>query len=179
MKQAEQQFATFAGGCFWCLEAVFEHLPGVQEVVSGYTGGDLADPDYDAVCSGRSGHAEAVRIEFDPARTSYEELLRIFFAIHDPTTLNRQGNDVGSQYRSAIYWHDPGQREMALNMIAALEAEHVWPDPIVTEIVEAGRFYPAEAWHQHYFARNPEQGYCQFVIAPKLARLRAILSGNS
>lgn len=172
METETLQLATFAGGCFWCLEAVFEQVRGVARVVSGYTGGELADPTYDAVCSGDSGHAEAVQIAFDPAQVSYEELLALFFSIHDPTTPNRQGNDIGSQYRSAIYFHDDSQRQQAEKMIAGLEAMHIWPDPVVTERVEAPTFYPAEDYHQHFYANHPEQGYCRAIISPKLAKFR-------
>lgn len=170
------QTATLAGGCFWCLEAVFEQVPGVQRVVSGYIGGSLPDPDYQAVCGGQSGHAEAVQIAFDPQQISFCQLLEIFFSIHDPTTLNRQGNDVGTQYRSAIFCHDEQQCAEAAAMVAELDGRHVWPAPIVTEVLPAPVFHPAEADHQHYFANNPGQGYCQFVIAPKLAKFRELFS---
>lgn len=166
------QRATFAGGCFWCLEAVFEQVRGVSRVASGYTGGTLADPDYEAVCSGETGHAEAVQIDFDPEQVSYEELLALFFSIHDPTTPGRQDNDIGSQYRSAIYFHDAGQRQQAEKMIAELEAMHVWRDSVITELAQAQTFYPAEDYHQHFFANHPEQGYCRAVIAPKLTKFR-------
>lgn len=172
------QTATLAGGCFWCLEAVFEQVPGVQRVVSGYTGGSLPEPDYEAVCGGRTGHAEAVRIEFDPRKTSFRQLLEIFFSIHDPTTLNRQGNDIGTQYRSAIFCHGEQQCAEAGTVIAELDAAGIWPVPIVTEVLPAPVFYPAEEYHQHYFARHPEQGYCRFVIAPKLAKYRELFSGD-
>lgn len=166
------QTATLAGGCFWCLEAVFEQVRGVERVVSGYTGGQLDNPSYEAVCGGETGHAEAVQLSFNPARVSYEELLALFFSIHDPTTPNRQGNDVGSQYRSAIFFHNPAQLQEARKMIAGLDAMHIWRSPIVTELAEAQVFYPAETFHQHFYARHPEQGYCQAVIAPKLAKFR-------
>jgi peptide-methionine (S)-S-oxide reductase len=178
MGQAEQQMATLAGGCFWCLEAVFEQVSGVTRVLSGYTGGTLADPDYESVCGGRTGHAEAVRIEFDPDRINFGQLLEIFFSVHDPTTPNRQGNDVGTQYRSAIFCHDERQLAEAEAMIVSLDASHVWPAPIVTEVLPATVFYPAEEYHQHYYARHPEQGYCQFIIAPKLAKFREVFSGR-
>ncbi len=178
MEQHEQQVATLAGGCFWCLEAVFEQVPGVVHVVSGYTGGTLDNPNYEAVCGGQTGHAEAVRIAFDPAVISFRQLLEIFFSIHDPTTLNRQGNDVGTQYRSAIFYHDVRQRTEAESMIVELGNRHVWPAPIVTEILPAPEFYPAEDYHQHYYAQHPGQGYCQFVIAPKLAKFRELFSGR-
>lgn len=172
------EYATLAGGCFWCLEAVFEQVPGVVEVVSGYIGGSVVEPDYEAVCSGSTGHAEAVRVGYDPERISFRELLQIFFSIHDPTTLNRQGNDVGSQYRSAIFCHGEQQCTEAQVMIAELNAQRIWPSAIVTEVVSAPEFYAAEAYHQHYYARHPEQGYCQFVIAPKLAKFRELFSGR-
>jgi peptide-methionine (S)-S-oxide reductase len=178
MEQTEQQVATLAGGCFWCLEAVFEQVPGVTRVVSGYIGGTLENPDYEAVCSGQTGHAEAVRIEFDPGRISFGQLLGIFFSIHDPTTPNRQGNDIGTQYRSAIFCHDEPQRAEAEEIIASLDERHIWPAPIVTEVAPATEFYPAEEYHQHYYAQHPEQGYCQFVIAPKLAKFQELFSGR-
>jgi peptide-methionine (S)-S-oxide reductase len=161
-----------AGGCFWCLDAVFEKLRGVQQVVSGYTGGHVPNPSYEAVTRGGTGHAEAVQIHFDPSVITYRELLGIFFSIHDPTTLNRQGADVGPQYRSAIFYHDLDQQQTAQDVIGALTADRVWKDPLVTEVTRGGPFYPAEDYHQHYFARNPGAGYCQVVIAPKVAKLR-------
>lgn len=164
--------ATLAGGCFWCLEGVFEYLKGVDKVVSGYTGGRTQNPSYDAVCSGTTGHAEVVQITFDPAVVSYRELLEVFFTIHDPTTLNRQGADVGTQYRSAIYYHTPGQKTDAEAVMADLTAKQVWDAPLVTEIAPLDRFWPAEDYHQHYFARNPTQGYCRAVVAPKVAKFR-------
>jgi peptide-methionine (S)-S-oxide reductase len=172
MNDEKQQIATLAGGCFWCLEAVFEQVRGVERVTPGYIGGGLPDPSYEAVCSGETGHAEAVQISFDPGQITYEELLAIFFSIHDPTTLNRQGNDVGTQYRSAIYYHDKEQRKAAEEMIAELNSKHIWPAPVVTEVVAAPVWYPAEEYHQQYFKRHPEQGYCRFVIAPKLAKFK-------
>ncbi|MBI1175282.1 MAG: peptide-methionine (S)-S-oxide reductase MsrA [Sideroxydans sp.] len=172
----ELQVATLAGGCFWCLEAVFEQVPGVERVVSGYIGGAQANPDYETVCSGQSGHAEAVQITFDERTVSFGQLLEVFFSIHDPTTLNRQGNDVGTQYRSAIFCHGEQQLAEAGVMIAALDDRHAWPAPIVTEVVSAPVFYPAEEYHQHYYARHPGQGYCQFVIAPKLAKFRKLFA---
>lgn len=164
--------ATLAGGCFWCLEAVFLRLRGVHRVESGYAGGHVENPNYRAVCSGTTGHAEVVQIEFDPEVISYRELLEVFFAIHDPTTLNRQGADVGTQYRSAIFYHDQAQQQTAERTIAELEEQKIWDDPIVTEIVPLERFYPAEDYHREYYDRNPEQGYCQVVISPKVAKLR-------
>ncbi|TAJ76048.1 MAG: peptide-methionine (S)-S-oxide reductase [Gallionellaceae bacterium] len=167
-----KQIATLAGGCFWCLEAVFELLPGVGSVVSGYIGGQLANPSYEDVCTGKTGHAEAVQISFDAGQVSFAELLAVFFAIHDPTTLNRQGNDVGTQYRSAIFYHNETQRTDAQTVIADLNGKHIWPSPLVTELVAAPTFYPAEIHHQHYFSKHPEQGYCRFVIAPKVDKFR-------
>ncbi len=164
--------ATLAGGCFWCLEAVFERLEGVERVVSGYTGGHVARPSYEAVCTGATGHAEAVRITFDPAVVSYRELLEVFFAFHDPTTTDRQGPDRGTQYRSAIFVHSPEQERAAREVIAELGRERAFQDPIVTQVVPAPEFHPAEDYHQAYFRRNPAQGYCRAMIAPKVAKLR-------
>ena len=164
--------ATLAGGCFWCLEAVFQQLKGVTKVTSGYAGGTVPNPSYEAVCTGRTGHAEVVQIEFDPAVVSYRELLDVFFVIHDPTTLNRQGVDEGTQYRSAVFYHSPQQQQVAEAVIAELEAGKVWDDPIVTEVVPLDAFYPAEEYHRDYFRRNPGQSYCRAVIAPKVAKLR-------
>jgi peptide-methionine (S)-S-oxide reductase len=162
--------ATLGGGCFWCLEAVYQELKGVQKVESGYTGGHMPDPSYEQVCDGTTGHAEVVRITFDPGAVSYREILEIFFTIHDPTTLNQQGNDVGTQYRSVIYFHSPEQQEMAKHVIA--EMANVWDAPIVTEVSPAQMYYKAEDYHQNYFRRNPLQGYCAFVVAPKVAKFR-------
>jgi len=164
--------ATLAGGCFWCLEGVFEYLKGVDKVVSGYTGGRTQNPSYDAVCSGTTGHAEVVQITFDPAVVSYRELLEVFFTIHDPTTLNRQGGGVGPPYRSALQYHTAGQKNHAEAVMADLTAKKVWDAPLVTEIAPLDRFWPAEDYHQHYFARNPTQGYCRAVVAPKVAKFR-------
>lgn len=164
--------ATLAGGCFWCLEAAFEQLQGINRVVSGYTGGSVKHPDYRAVCEGTTGHAEAVQIDFDPAVISYRDLLGVFFTIHDPTTLNRQGPDVGTQYRSAIFYHSAAQREDAAAAIRELTEARVWDGPIVTEVVPAPEFYPAEAHHQGYFRRNASQPYCAAVVAPKVAKVR-------
>jgi peptide-methionine (S)-S-oxide reductase len=165
--------ATLAGGCFWCLEAAFQDLKGVRSVVSGYAGGTVADPTYRAVCTGSTGHAEVVQVTFDNSVIDYRTLLEVFFTIHDPTTPNRQGADVGTQYRSAIFWHTEGQRETARSLIAQLAAEGLWPDPIVTQLVPLPVFYPAEDYHQGYYSNNPSQGYCRAVISPKLAKLRA------
>jgi peptide-methionine (S)-S-oxide reductase len=164
--------ATLAGGCFWCLEAAYTEIEGVEDVRSGYLGGHHPKPSYELVCTGSTGHAEAVRITFDPAVVSYRDLLEIFFTIHDPTTLNRQGADVGSQYRSAIFYHGDEQRETAEAVIAGLESDGTWRG-IVTEVVPAPEFHEAEAYHHRYYERNPTQGYCQAVISPKLAKLRA------
>jgi peptide-methionine (S)-S-oxide reductase len=164
--------ATLGGGCFWCLEAVFERLEGVEKVVSGYAGGRVPDPSYELVCSGLTGHAEVVQITFDPSVLPYRELLEIFFAFHDPTTLNRQGNDLGTQYRSAIYYHSPEQERTAREVIEQLRRDSTWDDPIVTEVTPLDRFYPAEEYHQQYFQRNPTRMYCQAVVAPKVAKLR-------
>lgn len=166
------EVATLAGGCFWCLEAVFEQLKGVREVVSGYAGGRVANPSYEAVCSGTTGHAEVVQITFDPDVITYRQLLEIFFTIHDPTTLNRQGPDIGTQYRSAIFYHSDEQRRQAETVIAELSGRRLWDDPIVTEVTPLERFYPAEDYHQQYFRRNPNQPYCQFIVAPKVAKAR-------
>jgi len=166
------ELADLGGGCFWCLEAVYDELEGVHKVVSGYEGGHVENPSYNAVCTGNTGHAEIVRVTFDPAVVSFEEILRVFFTIHDPTTLNRQGADVGTQYRSVIFYHDPAQKETALDVIAELDAAGIWPNPIVTEIAEATTFYPAEDYHQEYYANNSYQPYCQVVINPKLAKFR-------
>lgn len=161
--------ATLGGGCFWCVEAVFERVPGILDAVSGYAGGDVENPTYKQVCSGRTGHAEVVELTFDPAVISYEQILELFFRAHDPTTLNRQGADTGTQYRSSIMCHDAQQLEIARKAKAAAQAH--WKDPIVTEIVPAPRFYPAEDYHQDYFANNPNAPYCFAVIRPKLDKL--------
>ena len=164
--------ATLAGGCFWCLEAVFLRLKGVQRVESGYAGGHVENPTYRAVCTGSTGHAEVVQVDFDPSKITFSELLEVFFAIHDPTTLNRQGADVGTQYRSAIFYHDDVQKQEAERMIADLNAQNIWDNPIVTEVAPLTKFYPAEDYHREYYDRNPEQGYCQVVISPKVSKLR-------
>jgi len=166
------QTAVLGGGCFWCLEAVYDQLKGVRSAESGYAGGKSPNPSYEDVCGGRTGHAEVVRIEFDPDELSFSDLLRVFFTIHDPTTLDRQGNDVGTQYRSVIFAQTAEQRETAQRVIAELARERVWRDPIVTEIAGAATFYPAEQYHQEYFERNGRQPYCQAVVAPKVAKFR-------
>lgn len=167
-----RETATLGGGCFWCLEAVFEMVEGVEAVKSGYAGGHLPDPSYRQVCAGTTGHAEVVRVTFDPSVISFRELLEIFFAVHDPTTLNRQGADVGSQYRSAIYAESDEQLETAKALIRSLDEEGPWDDPIVTEVAPLDTFYPAEAYHDEYFRSNPGQPYCRVVIGPKLAQFR-------
>jgi peptide-methionine (S)-S-oxide reductase len=166
------ELATLAGGCFWCLEAVYLEIRGVNRVVSGYAGGARPSPTYEQVCGGATGHAEVVQVTFDPSVVSYRDLLDVFFTIHDPTTLNRQGNDSGTQYRSAIFFHSPEQERVARATIAEFAAENVWDDPIVTEVVPLEEFWPAEAYHQNYFARNPQNPYCAVVIAPKVSKAR-------
>lgn len=172
MSATNREIATLGGGCFWCLEAVFDEVAGVTDVVSGYAGGRVPDPSYEAVCSGSTGHAEVVRVEFDPAVISFRELLEIFFAIHDPTTLNRQGADVGTQYRSAIFYHSEQQRDAAVAFIEECHRSGLWRDPIVTELCPAPAFYAAEDYHQNYFVNHPNQGYCSFVVAPKVGKFR-------
>ena len=167
-----EEIATLGGGCFWCLEAVYDELQGVIRVESGYMGGTIANPSYNAVCTGMTGHAEVVQVTFDPARISYADILRVFFSIHDPTTRNRQGADVGTQYRSAIFTHSAEQAATARDVMAEISAAGLWPNPIVTEIAPASDFYVAEDYHQEYFARNGGQPYCQVVIAPKVAKFR-------
>jgi len=164
------EIATLGGGCFWCLEAVYQELKGVRHVESGYTGGHVPNPTYADICSGTTGHAEVVRIEFDPQEVSYRAILEIFFTIHDPTTLNRQGNDIGTQYRSVVYFHSPAQQDTAKHVIA--EMANVWDAPLVTELKPAETYYKAEDYHQNYFVQNPLQGYCAFVVAPKVAKFR-------
>ena len=168
------EIATLAGGCFWCLEAAFQDLKGVETVESGYSGGSVPHPSYEQVCTGTTGHAEVVQITFDPQVVTFRDLLHVFFTIHDPTTLNRQGGDVGTQYRSAIFYHGPEQKAEAQRVIAELQAEQVWDDPIVTELTPFEHFYPAEEYHRDYFRRNPNQGYCRAVIAPKVAKVRKL-----
>ena len=170
----QREVATLAGGCFWCLEAAFQDLKGVERVHSGYAGGRVANPSYEQVCTGTTGHAEVVQITFDPQVVSFDDLLHVFFTIHDPTTPNRQGVDVGTQYRSAIFYHTPDQKATAERVIAELQSEHVWDDPVVTELKPLEAFYPAEEYHRDYFRRNPTQGYCSAVIAPKVAKVRKL-----
>jgi peptide-methionine (S)-S-oxide reductase len=164
--------ATLGGGCFWCLDAVFRELRGVETVVSGYSGGLLENPTYRDVCSGMTGHAEVIQITFDPEVISFRDLLGVFFTIHDPTTLNRQGADVGTQYRSVIFYHSPEQRDAAEQVIDDLNRHHVWDDPIVTQLMPFTAFHRGERYHQDYYAENPDQAYCQIVIAPKVAKFR-------
>ncbi len=166
------ELATFGGGCFWCLHAAFEQLRGLERIVSGYSGGKRANPTYEQVCSGATGHAEVVQVSFDPNIISYRDLLGVLFTIHDPTTLNRQGGDEGTQYRSIILAHSPEQEQAAREVIAGLEANQVWKDPIVTEVVPFSVFYPAEEYHQDYFNKNPGQPYCSAVVAPKVSKIR-------
>ncbi len=167
-----KEIATLAGGCFWCLEAVYDDLKGVEDVVSGYAGGHVPNPSYEQVCTGETGHAEVVQITFDPQVISFAEILKVFFTIHDPTTLNRQGADIGTQYRSAIFYHSPEQKTVAEQTIAEISAAKIWDNPIVTVITPLTEFYAAENYHQEYFKRNPYQGYCQMVVAPKVAKFR-------
>lgn len=167
-----KETATLTGGCFWCLEAVYDELNGVEDVVSGYSGGKVPNPSYERVCTGTTGHAEVVQLTFDPKIISFKEILEVFFTIHDPTTLNRQAPDVGTQYRSAVFYHTSEQRAIAEQVIADLGAAHVWDATIVTELRPFEEFYPAEAYHQEYFKRNPNQAYCRVVISPKVARFR-------
>jgi peptide-methionine (S)-S-oxide reductase len=173
---AERQLATLGGGCFWCLEAVYLDLRGVTGVLSGYSGGHVANPTYDQVCGKKTGHAEVTQITFDPQEVSYEDLLRVFFTIHDPTTKDRQGNDIGPQYRSVIFTHDEAQRQAAEKILKEITDAPIWPAPIVTEIVPLEAFWPAEPEHHNYFARNPWSGYCRAIIAPKVQKFRKTFS---
>lgn len=172
LEEHMQEITTLGGGCFWCLEAVYDQLKGVVDVVSGYAGGHVVNPTYKQVCTGTTGHAEVVQITFDPTVISFNEILTVFFSIHDPTTLNRQGADVGPQYRSVVFYHSDEQKAITEQVIAELTAMRLWDNPIVTQIAPMDTFYPAEDYHQEYFARNPYQGYCQMVIAPKVAKFR-------
>lgn len=171
------EIATLGGGCFWCLEAVYQQLEGVTEVVSGYAGGSVPNPTYEQVCNGTTGHAEVVRLSFDPNVLSYRKILEVFFTIHDPTTLNQQGNDIGTQYRSVIFYHTPEQQEMAKHVMA--EMAGVWDAPLVTELSPAPVFYSAEPYHQNYYQQHPNQAYCTLVVAPKVAKFRQIFSSGS
>ena len=168
------EIATLGGGCFWCTEAVFQQLKGIKAVESGYTGGHVENPEYEQICEGTTGHAEVVRLTFDSEVVSFREILEVFFTIHDPTTLNRQGNDVGTQYRSVIYFHTPEQQDTAKHVIA--EMANVWDAPIVTELSPAETYYKAESYHQNYFRQNPMQGYCAFIVAPKVSKVRKTFS---
>lgn len=169
-----KEIATLGGGCFWCLEAVYDQLKGVESVESGYAGGQIANPSYEAVCSGRTGHAEVIQVTFDPQVVMFKDILDVFFTIHDPTTLNRQGNDVGTQYRSAIFYHSPEQKAVAEKAITDLNNSGLWGKPIVTEVTAIDKFYMAEGYHQEYFANNAYQPYCQVVVAPKVAKFRKV-----
>ena len=171
---ASSEVATLAGGCFWCIEAVFQKVDGVESVVSGYTGGATVNPTYQQVCTGKTGHAEAVQVSFNPSKISYREILEIFFSIHDPTTMNRQGADTGTQYRSAIFYHNEQQKDVAEELIGELNKANLWKEPIVTQSVPLDIFYPAEEYHRKYFSRHPEEAYCQMVITPKLKKLNLI-----
>jgi peptide-methionine (S)-S-oxide reductase len=173
-----REVATLAGGCFWCLEAVYDLLRGVEDVTSGYAGGTTKNPTYEQVCSGMTGHAEVVQIAFDPKEVSFKDLLDVFFTIHDPTTLNRQGYDVGTQYRSAIFYHSPEQKAVAEQTIAELTGQKLWEDPIVTQVEPLTDFYPAEDYHQEYFENNPNQPYCRAIVAPKVAKARSHFIGK-
>jgi peptide-methionine (S)-S-oxide reductase len=172
METTDYEIATLGGGCFWCLEAVYQDLRGIVKAESGYSGGHVDNPTYKQVCYEDTGHAEVIQVTFNPHEVSFREILEVFFVIHDPTTLNRQGADVGTQYRSAIFYHTPEQKETAEKIIAELTTEEVWPDPIVTEVTPLKKFYKAEDYHQNYYALNPNQGYCRAVIAPKVAKFR-------
>lgn len=166
------EIATLGAGCFWCVEAVFDDLKGVEDVVSGYSGGEIKNPTYRDVCSGSTGHAEVIQIKFNPQEISFRDILRVFFTVHDPTTLNRQGGDVGTQYRSAIFYHSPEQKQIAHEVIEEITSERLYDNPIVTEVTEFAEFYPAEDYHQEYFANNPTQPYCAAVVAPKVRKFR-------
>ena len=172
MSSSKREIATFGGGCFWCTEALFDELKGVEKVESGYSGGTVPDPSYEDVCTGTTGHAESIQITFDPKQITYKDILQIFFTTHDPTTLNRQGADVGTQYRSVIFYHSPEQEAVAKEVIKETNAAKIWKKPIVTEVVPFKTFYKAEDYHQEYFKNNARQPYCQVVIAPKVAKLR-------
>lgn len=172
METKNLETATLAAGCFWCVEAVFDDLRGVEDVVSGYSGGHTENPTYQQVCSETTGHAEVVQIKFDPEEISFKDILHVFFAVHDPTTLNRQGNDIGTSYRSAIFYHDDEQKRVAEETIDKLNKEGIWDNPIVTEVTEFTNFYPAEGYHQEYFSNNPNQPYCAAVVAPKVLKFR-------
>lgn len=169
---AKHEQATLGGGCFWCLEPIYEELSGVESVIVGYAGGQHPDPDYQLICTGTTGHAEVIQATFDPAIISFDDILGVFFNVHDPTTLNRQGADVGTQYRSIILYHDDRQRQAAEGLIASLDAQEAWKDPIITQVVPLAVFHPAEEYHQSYYRKNPSQGYCRVAVAPKLEKFR-------
>lgn len=169
---ASIQSATLGGGCFWCIESAFNSIQGVESAISGYAGGSVDNPTYEQVCEGNTGHAEVVRVDFDADQISYREILEIFFALHDPTQVNRQGNDIGTQYRSAIFYHNSEQQHEAEAIIAEITEEQIWPDPVVTEVTELNNYYPAEDYHQNYFKNNPQNQYCAVVVAPKLAKFK-------
>lgn len=169
---ANLQVATLAGGCFWCIESAFNTVEGVVKALSGYAGGEKNDPTYEEVCAGNTGHAEVVQVTFDADIISYREILEIFFALHDPTQLNRQGNDIGTQYRSEVFYHDDEQKAEALAIIDEIVREEIWPNPVVTEVTELNNYYEAEAYHQDYFKNNPQNQYCSMVVAPKLAKFK-------
>jgi len=171
-QEVSWEVATLAGGCFWCIETVFREVNGVENVVSGYMGGTAVNPTYEQVCTGKTGHAESVQVSFNPSKLSYRQILEIFFSVHDPTTLNRQGADVGTQYRSAIFYHNEQQKQVAEELIRELNKANLWDKPIVTQILPLDTFYPAEEYHQEYFSRHPEQAYCQMVISPKISKFR-------
>jgi len=171
-QRAKAEVATLTGDCFWCLEAVFREVDGVEDVISGYTGGTTVNPTYQEVCTNTTGHAEAVQLTFNPGKISYREILQIFFSVHDPTTLNQQGEDVGTQYRSVIFYHNDRQKAIAEALIRELNEAHLWEKPIVTQVVPLDKFYPAEDYHREYFLRHPEQAYCQAVISPKVNKFR-------
>ena len=172
IENGREEIITLGGGCFWCLEAVFDEMRGVTDVLSGYAGGHVPNPTYRQVCSETTGHAEVVQVKFNPAEITLEELLSVFFTVHDPTTLNRQGADVGTQYRSVIFYHNEQQRETAVHLINELNEAHIWDNPIVTEVTPIDHFYVAEEYHQNYYVNNPGQGYCRVVVAPKVAKFR-------
>jgi len=178
MKDTGLKTAVFAGGCFWCTEAIFNELKGVKKVVSGYSGGKVANPTYKQVCTGLTGHAECTQITYDPELVTFAELLEVFWMTHDPTTLNRQGADSGTQYRSAIFYTDEDQKQVAIAYKAKLEKEKIWSDPIVTEITRLEKFYPAEDYHQEYYENNPNQGYCRIVITPKIEKFKKIFASK-
>ena len=176
--KTRSETATLAGGCFWCIEAVYKEIDGVIEAIPGYSGGTTVNPTYEQVSTGRTGHAESVQVTFDPAKISYRLILEVFFSVHDPTTLNRQGADVGTQYRSAIFYHDDAQKAAAQKLIEEMTKDRVWHDPIVTQLLPLDKFYPAEDYHRDYFEKHPEQAYCQAVIAPKMEKFRKHWAGK-